>query len=294
MKIHSFTKQFFMITSVSALSLTFAPFASAEESDPYLMQPDAVYEMDLDGDGQMEQISYSTWMNEPENAGCQAVFEFYVNSDLLWSVTEETQSYYWELNQFALDDGQQYFLASCITDNDYNLQTLLFTADSASITMIDDLTLLTRESEEHPDALLSSWSRANSVLDASDNTFTLQWCDAFMSTGNNVVPVTYTISEGQVILKEGSCLLDEEQTWTAWIDFDVQVSPEDATHAFHVSPEETVRITELIRYNEHNYFKCINENGEEGWFADPESYVSSQSTDGTYLMGYFYETFFAG
>lgn len=294
MKFYSYAKHFFMISSVSAFSLAFAPFVSAEEANPYLMQPDMLYEVDLDDDGQPEQISYSTRMNETENTGCQAVFEFYVNSELLWSVTEETQSYYWVLSQFELDDGQHYFLASCITDNDYNLQTLLFTADPISITIIDELTLLTRQSEENPDALLSSWARTSSVSDVSGNTFTLKWYDAFRSTGNTEIPITYTIREGQVASNEGSCPLNAEQIWTAWVDFDVQISPEDAAHAFHVSPEETVRITELVRCSDQIYLKCINENGEEGWFADPENYVSAQNADGTYLMGYFYEAFFAG
>lgn len=294
MKFYTYAKQFSIFFAASSLCLTAAPFASAEEADPYYMQPDTVYELDLDADGQMEQIFYSTWTNEPESGICQAALELSVNSNVIWSVKTETQSYHWDLYRLLLNEEETYFLASCISDNDYTSEILLFTADEEAVTEIAELTSLTRKSEEHPDTPLSAWSRAGAVLDASENTFTLNWCDSFKSTGNIMVPITYAVTQDQVTVKEGPYLLDAEQIWTSWIDFEVQTSPEDASPAYHVSPEETVQLTELLSINGCSYFKCINENGEEGWYADPDGYVSSQTADGSYLMGYFYETIFAG
>lgn len=273
--------------------------AMAEEPRNYLLQPDEVYDIDIDGDGVSEEISYTS--RTAEESGYQATLDLYINSEQIWSVTEE-MGYRWDLCQFTLEDGQQYFLASSLSDNDYTEQILLFTADASSVTVIGELTDLTRRSDDNlvygtqdeQDRPLSAWARAGWVLDTSGNAFTLGWCDAYKSTGNTMLSLSYVIEDQTVAWKEGASLLDGEQVWTAWQSFDTQVSPEDTTAAFHVSEDETVHLLEVVRYDNKDYFKCVNEDGQEGWYADPEEYQSSEQEDGSYLMGYFDEAFFAG
>lgn len=290
----------------AALCIPFAASlsASAEEAMVHRMEPDKVYEIDMDQDGAPEEVYYTTWTEETyvktesddEEAldSSQGMIELYVDSELFWSAAEEEWSYFWHLSQFALEDGSQYFIASSITDNDYSIQTLLLAADSETLTPIGDLTELTRESDESADYTLSSWSRSGNVASVSGNSFSLNWCDAFMSTGNTIVSIPYTIDGTTVTQNEGPYLLDSEAVWTAWTEILVQASPEDETSVFTVSPNDTVQLTEMIRYNDAFYFKCINEDGQEGWFKDPDHIVSQESEDGTYLMGYFFEAVFAG
>lgn len=297
-------KTYLLLTALSIPVMAASFTVSAEESNPYIMEPDTVYEIDIDNDGAAEQVSYSTWTDEAmvpsefeegmEYVSSQAVLEVYVDSELFWTITEDDWSYIWKLDQFALENGKQYFIASSIADNDYTMQTLLLSSDSETLSVVCDLNDITCESETNSDYLLSSWSRSGNVVDVSGNTFTLNWCDAFMSTGNIVLPVTYVVEEDIVSLTEPPYALDSEALWTAWIDIAVQASPEDETSVFHVAPNETVHLTEMTRYNGSPYFKCVNADGAEGWFKDPDHIVSQEAEDGSYLMGFFLEAVFAG
>lgn len=301
MKMHTFSK-YVSIPILSALALSSSFAAMAEETEKpeqedFRLQADTDYEIDLDQDGTAEQISFSTQEIIAENGTSQAEFQLYCNSELLFSQTEESQSYYWYLDQFFLDD-QPYFLATCLSDNDYTAQQLLFTADTDSVTVLDDLTRISRNSEETPENPLSGWARYSYVDTVSENEFTLYWCEARNSTGIIMIPLTYEIdseSEEQTVkVKDGSSLLDEEQTWTVWKGFDVQKSPEDPTVVYQTAPDEIVHLTEYLYQDGNAYFKCINEAGQEGWYADPDELFSETLEDGSFVMGYFYETFFAG
>lgn len=298
MKLHTFSKYFSIpILSALALSSSFSVMAEEMEKDEFRLQADTNYEIDLDQDGTAEQIFFSTQEIIAEDGTSKAEFQLYCNSELLFSLTEESQSYYWYLDQFFMDD-QPYFLATCLSDNDYTAKLLLFTADTDSVTILDDLTFLSRNSEETPENPLSGWARYSYVKEVSENEFTLFWYDAHNSTGIITIPLTYEIDsedeEHIVKIKEGSIFLDEEQSWTAWKGFDVQKSPEDPTIIYQTAPDETVHLTEYLYQDGNTYFKCVNEAGQEGWYADPSEVLNETLEDGSFVTGYFYEAFFAG
>lgn len=267
----------------------------AEEITSYEMEPDTIYGMDLDNDGIAEQVSYSTYTKEDSETGSRAVLELYKDGKLFWSTIDESWSYQWTLNSFTLADDRTYFVASSISNSDWTNMVLLLAADGESVTIMDDLVPLTCQSEDIPENMLSAWARAGCVTDAHENTFTVSWYDSLMSTGNIEIPVTYIIEDGKAVPASVSYALDDKKAWTAWMDFDVQTAPDNETAAFHVAADEVVYLTEFTSIDGQAFLKCINENGQEGWYPDPEELYSMLSEDGeSYLQGYFREAVFAG
>lgn len=283
-------------------SLSVPALARAESSLPYSMIPEESYEMDLDGDGKTETISYQTFENtsDPENSG--ATLEICKNGEVFWTYQAPCWSYSWELAGFPLADGSACLLAVNKADNDWNPQALVLslTEEADTFTPLADLTDLTRQSDEYPDNLLSGWARIGYpfVLSTGENTFTIPWTESLRSTGNLEVLADYELSGSSVIQKSAPLRLDEQRIWTAWKSFPVYDQPESAKTVFQVDPDDTVHLTEYNLVNGTVYLKCVNEEGLEGWFPDPEELVYQPSADaenpeGIY-QGYFKECVFAG
>lgn len=286
-----------------ALSCLAAPaWALAEEDPPYLMIPEEVYEMDLDGDGNTEAISYRSLedYSEPENPS--AALEIYKDGELFWNYDAPCQSYLWELASFPLADGSVCLLAVNKSDNDWNPMALVLspTEGGDTLTPLADLTKLTRQSDETPDNLLSGWARIGypAVLSAEGNSFTVPWTESLKATGNLEVRAEYECSGSSVKQKDAPLRLDEQRIWTAWRSFPVYDQPESAEAVFQVNPDDTVQLTEYNLINGKVYLKCVNEEGLEGWFPDSEEFIYQPSADaenpeGIY-QGYFKECVFAG
>lgn len=278
--------------------LGLAAAANAEESVTYSLEPEQSYELDLQGDGVMEQLSYKTYTIDEEIGESKAVLDIYLNDTLFWSITDESWSYHWQLCQCPLSDGNTYLLATSFSDNDWNSQVLLLEAADDSFETVADLTSLTRQEADEPGKLLSSWSRSFDIIDVQDSSFTVNWLDTLKATGGINIPVTYILKDGEVALAESFCHLDEEKEWTAWRAFDVMEGTSGdaaASVLYQVEPGDTVHLTEYVKVDEKVYVKCINQDGQEGWMPDAEDYYSEISEDGTdYLCGYFEEAIYAG
>lgn len=284
-----------------ALSCLTAP-ALAEEELPYIMLPDHIYEIDLDGDGSTEAISYRSLedCSEPENPS--AVLEIYKDGELFWSYDAPCRSYLWELANFSLADGSARLLAVNKAENDWNPMALVLSLaeESDALTPLADLTKLTRQSDETPDNLLSSWSRIGypAVLSAEGNTFTVPWTETLKATGNLDVRAEYECSGSSVRQKDAPLRLDKQRIWTAWRSFPVYDQPESTETVFQVNPGDTVQLTEYNLVNGNVYLKCVNGAGMEGWFPDPEEFIYQPSPDADnpegFYQGYFKECIFAG
>ncbi len=281
------------IAALGCISVT----ASAEEEVSCTLEPNTVYEIDLQGDGTMEQLSYKTYTDEEKENESRAVLEIYINGKLSWSVTDETWSYYWDVDQCPMEDGSVYLLANSRSDNDWTNQTLLLAPAEDSYEVLADLSLLSRETEEEPDNLLSGWARCQGVASTEGNTITVNWLEMLIATGNITIPVTYEIGEDGVKQVDGSCRFDEPLEWTAWQTFNVfeEADIDSDKAAYVVEADDKVQLTEVMKTDGSWYIKCINADGEEGWFPDPEEYSSGLSGDGSeYLCGYFREAVYAG
>lgn len=269
--------------------------------NPYKLEPNVTYDVDLDGDGTTEPLSYLSYTNEGEDSEgmyySNAVLDLFIDKDPFWSITDEEWTYNWKVFGFELADGKTYLLALSVSDNDWTNQALVLTKDPGTNEMhiLTDLTPLTRSEDAITDNKLGSWSRATALNAASGQDFTVNWMIAAMSTGNISLSITYSITDEGVVLKDSPISLTEIKEWTSWRDFDVQASPEDSAAAFHVSPEEKVTLTEFCVSDNHYYLKCQNEQGQEGWICDPDE-IYSEHPEGSdlYLMGYFKEALFAG
>lgn len=267
----------------------------------YRLEPNVKYEMDLDGDGITEQLSYLSYTNEGEDSEgmyySNAVLDLFIDGDPFWSITDEDWTYNWKVFGFELADGKTYLLALSTSDNDWTNQAVLLSKapESSEMTILGELSDLTRSTESIVDNKLGAWARATNVTAASDNQFTVTWLIAAMSTGNIGVSVPYEINDSVISIQEGTYALAEIKEWTSWRDFDVQVSPEDSTTAFHVAPDEKVTLTEFCVSGNRYYLKCQNAQGQEGWIYDPDE-IYSELPEGSdmYLMGYFKEALFAG
>lgn len=264
------------------------------------MLPDTVYDMDLDGDGTMEKVSFRSVENEDEQGNCTAALEIYQDRELLWSYQDTGWSYYWTLTQFSMEDGPSCFLAVSRSDNDWNSQALLLTKPEGNdaFEVMADLAELTRESEDETDRVLSGWARIGyeALLTVSDHTFTVPWSETLKATGNLTAFVEYQMENGTVTLTGTPILLDEQRTWTAWHEFDVYDQPGSDTVLFHVSADDVVQLTELVKYQEKDWLKCTNSEGVSGWFPDSEEFMHQPSEEHPeeYEEGYFKEAIFAG
>lgn len=266
-----------------------------------LMIADTVYDIDLDGDGQSEEIYYSTQTKETQDPyTSNAYLEIYKNGQLYWSHTDPDWSYYWDLGKFTLSDGKTYLLANSRSDNDWNSMSLVLTQlpGNDTLSVLADLTDFTRQTEDLPDNPLTSWSRTgySALLLTEDNVVTVPWTDVTKCTGNMTVFMNYEISDDMVTLTDGTLHLDEDRTWTAWHEFDVYKEAGSPEVLFHVAAEDVVSLTEMTTIDGQIYLKCINAAGEEGWFPDASEYIqkeASESPEGFY-QGYFKECIFAG
>lgn len=281
---------------LTAAFLSLAVTAQAEETADYVLEADTVYELDLQGDDTPEQFSFQTYTVDEAIGEAKAILELYLNDTLVNRITEDDWSYYWEVSQCPLADGRTYLLAASLSDNDWSPEVLLLEATENGFETILDLADLTRQDADETNRLLSYWARASVISDTAENTFTVDWLETFRATGMVTVPVTYVMEDGVVSLLNEPCVLDGTKNWTAWQTFDVLSSTEEgAAAAYQVVPGDVVQLTECCKVNENIYFKCINQNGEEGWLPDAESYDSQMTEDGqNILCGYFEEAIYAG
>ena len=272
-----------------------------ESASCYKLDPNVIYEIDIDGDDIAEPLSYLSYTNEGVSDNQEyfsnAVLDFFLDGAPYYSLIDQDWTYYWKVYAFEPDDGKSYLLASSIGDSDWTNQSLILTKnpDSNELMSLGDLVTITRDSDTVTENLLGQWARSLDIADAKDGTFTVTWLISAMCTGNIGVSITYNIDSTGISIKDTPIPLSEIKEWTSWRDFDVQISPEDSTTAFHVSPDEKVTLTEFQTYNNHYYLKCRNAQGEEGWIYDPDEIYSAQPEGSDqYLMGYFKEALFAG
>lgn len=239
---------------------------------------------------------------------CRAVLELYVNGTLELELIDEDWSYFWRISRCPAADGRDLLVAASISDNDWTHQTLLLSrsteTDNAGpedkFTVLADLAELTRQDEMHPENLLSGWARSGAVSAVGENTFTLCWTGETRCTGNLVIPVTYQVQGNQVKQQEDPCkLMNSGQEWTAWVGFDVMEEAGSENIGFSVVPEEKVYLTEICRLDGKIWLKCIDRQGREGWFPEPdeqnyELVECGEEGEDYYRYGYFEESIFAG
>ena len=115
--------------------LTLASGVEGEEAmisrfDRYVMTEGQEYELDLDGDGKTETISYKdTSVTDEDNGTCQAKAEIYRNGELLFSLESSEYSYYWRLSYCTMKDGKTCLLAASVSDNDWTAELLLLSQE---------------------------------------------------------------------------------------------------------------------------------------------------------------------
>ena len=83
---------------------------------------------------------------------------------------------------------------------------------------------------------------------------------------------------------------DSKHRCTATLSFDVYKSYDSNELAFKVRVGEKVYLDSIRYYNGKTYFKARNEQGQEGWFVDPEDF--GVEVNGDWIYGYFEETQF--
>lgn len=295
MKMHTL-KKLGLLTAAVTLVSSFTVTAEEETAELPYMEADQVYDIDLDQDGSIDEVSYETYTEETDGFS-RAVLKIQMNGTTVFDITAEDWSYFWTVDSFTLGDNNTYLLASCISDNDWNSQSLVlsFSSEEHVLQVISDLVPVSRESEEVTDSVISSWGRSSYVSEAENNTFTVPWADTLMSTGIVSLPVVYELADDGVTVSDQPILLDPELIWTVWHEFDTFTEPGGTEPAFHVGTDEIVSLPEVTVIDGISYVKCVNKDGLEGWYQDPESYVSGgEDADGNYLAGYFKEAFFAG
>ena len=123
--------------------------------------------------------------------------------------------------------------------------------------------------------------------------FTVRWFDTLSCAGIVSVDLDYQIDGAKITQVDQPGILDETKTWTAWQSFSVKTDVESDQEAFAVAPGDTVSLFQVVLRNGTRWILCENANGEEGWFADPDSAVWEEQSDGLH-WGYFDEAHFAG
>lgn len=288
------TQKFLIFTA--AFSLGCSCLAFAEEADTYHLEPETVYQIDFQNDGTEDTFSFDTYTEETLDGMSRAVLNLTLNGATAGSYTADEWSYCWKVSQCPLEDGTVYLTAACISDNDWNTNLFVLKLEDQIFTPITDLVPLTRLAQDEQGTRLNTWARVNSVSHVEGNTFTAVWYENTKAAGNIEVLVTYALENGTFSLAKETYSMDETKDWTAWKSFTVQDAIGEASvAAYQVEPGETVHLTEYVKDNEKAYFKCVNEQGEEGWLPDADEYVSQTAEDGINLLcGYFEEAYYAG
>ena len=289
--------------------LTLASGVEGEEEmisrfDRYVMTEGQEYELDLDGDGKTETISYKdTSVTDEDNGNCQAKAEIYRNGELLFSLESSEYTYYWRLSYCTMKDGKTCLLAASVSDNDWTAELLLLSQeDEDSLTIVGDLAELSRKTDETSSNVLSGWARFSYVIPSEkENTFAVVWCETLHATGIVWTELTYELAEDGISLKEPPYRIwrmgqdgeinETEQDWTAISALDVKKEPGSEETAYTVQPEETVKLLETTCQDGKIWIFCENSSKEQGWLEDPEEYLYDESTG---CSGCFKEAVFAG
>lgn len=289
--------------------LTLASGVEGEEAmisrfDRYVMTEGQEYELDLDGDGKTETISYKdTSVTDEDNGNCQAKAEIYRNGELLFSLESSEYTYYWRLSYCTMKDGKTCLLAASVSDNDWTAELLLLSQeDEDSLTIVGDLAELSRKTDETSSNVLSGWARFSYVIPSEkENTFAVVWCETLHATGIVWTELTYELAEDGISLKEPPYRIwrmgqdgeinETEQDWTAISALDVKKEPGSEETAYTVQPEETVKLLETTCQDGKIWILCENSSKEQGWLEDPEEYLYDESTG---CSGCFKEAVFAG
>ena len=287
--------------------LTLASGVEGEEAmisrfDRYVMTEGQEYELDLDGDGKTETISYKdTSVTDEDNGNYQAKAEIYRNGELLFSLESSEYSYYWRLSYCTMKDGKTCLLAA--SDNDWTAELLLLSQeDEDSLTIVGDLAELSRKNSETSENFLSGWARFGYVSPSEkENQFTVTWSETLRATGIVEADLTYELTEEGIRLLEppykiyrlgmDGKLNGEGQDWTAISALDVKKEPGSEETAYTVQPEETVKLLETTCQDGKIWIFCENSSKEQGWLEDPEEYLYDESTG---CSGCFKEAVFAG
>lgn len=289
--------------------LTLASGVEGEEEmisrfDRYVMTEGQEYELDLDGDGKTETISYKdTSVTDEDNGNCQAKAEIYRNGELLFSLESSEYSYYWRLSYCTMKDGKTCLLAASVSDNDWTAELLLLSQeDEDSLTIVGDLAELSRKNSETSENFLSGWARFGYVSPSEkENQFTVTWSETLRATGIVEADLIYELTEEGIRLLEppykiyrlgmDGKLNGEGQDWTAISALDVKKEPGSEETAYTVQPEETVKLLETTCQDGKIWIFCENSSKEQGWLEDPEEYLYDESTG---CSGCFKEAVFAG
>lgn len=289
-------KKYTVMLFTAAVCLSCAVGVQGEELDSYTLEPEKEYSICFGEDDTEETFSFQTSVLGNEEEESHAVLDLYLNGSAAGSFTDESWSYDWRVSQCPLEGDGTYLLASSVSYNDWTSQFLLLKKNGSEFKGLIDLNVLTRQVDNETGKVLSGWARVSDVAATDENTFTVNWYDTCKITGVTCIPVTYTLEDGQIIVSQEPCKLDETMDWTAWQSFTVfDEKTEGASPVFQVEPGEVVHLTEYVKENEKIYFKCVNQDGQEGWLPDADDYISeSVDNEYGYACGYFEEAFYAG
>lgn len=294
-----FRKRNAVVLSLAAVTIMFAGSAAqAEETEaaqPSDLEAGVAYDLDLDGDGTTEQFVWQTTQKEFDDtyAGSQATLDLYVNGSQPSSFIDD-YAYMWRMHQGQLEDGRTLLFAMSIGDNDYSEQVLALTESEAGLPFQStDLAKLSRTEGETADHILSGWARGVVFVKSEGNTFTARWTDTLSCAGIVSVDLDYQMDGAKITQVDQPGILDDTNTWTAWQSFSVKTDVESDQEAFAVAPGDTVSLLQVVLRNGTRWILCRNADGAEGWFADPDSTVWEESSDGMH-WGYFDEAHFAG
>ena len=294
-----FRKRTAVVLSLVAVTALFAGgVAQAEETEAvqtYGLEAGVSYDLDLDGDGTTEQFVWQTTAKEFDDtyAISQAVLDLYVNDSQPSSFIDD-YAYMWRMDKGTLADGRTLLFAMSIGDNDYSEQVLALTESEAGLPFQStDLVKLSRTEGETADHILSGWARGVDFVKSEGDLFTVRWFDTLSCAGIVSVDLDYQIDGAKITQVDQPGILDETKTWTAWQSFSVKTDVKSDQEAFAVAPGDTVSLFQVVLRNGTRWILCENANGEEGWFADPDSAVWEEQSDGLH-WGYFDEAHFAG
>ena len=255
-----------------------------KETNSCYMEPDEIYFIDLDGNGETEHIRYETYTDETEICEPKAVLNIYRNDHLLYTVVGNEGTYLWEVSRCTMPNGKTRLLVHSKGDNDWTDQALfLAQKEGESLAVEGELCDLTRGE----DGFLSGWAMlgGRSVKNVGEDSVTVDWCDRNNVTGNIGILIEYRITEDGVEILEPPYLLTEsDKEWTAHLDFYTVKEPGSTETAFAVKTGDVVKITAITAADGIYYLECVNEVGEIGWIKDTEKRVG----------GYFEEAIFAG
>lgn len=228
-------------------------------------------------------VKYTT---KTVNTDDQAMY-LYINGKKVKTL-KKTDVHKWSVRLITVSSGRKLFFIQDTASNGYNYYMGVYEYKNNKLTLLSNLTAITRNTKNSTNRQLTPWARS-SLRSVKKNTLTVRWCDETNVTGYYYQDIVYKISGNKITVdqKPHTLMGPDQKTpvkWTVKRSFKVFQGVGNGGLVFTANPGDVVTGLKVSSKEGTVFFYIRNADGEAGWFEVPPKTVGA----------YFEEAKFAG